>query len=103
MDPVEINLNEYILNERRGIYSTLGRKIKRVLAAMFRGVHVPTTVKGSKQDVQAFIDTLLKEKKYMVAYLNYGLDDPRTYGSRARLDAAVRSFERTSGITWPFK
>jgi len=103
MDPIEFDLNKQTINERSLSYSTLGRKLKRVLSAMFRGVSVPTTVKGSKQDIQAFVDTLLKEKKYMMAYYNYGLDDPRTYGSKARLDSAIRNFEKTSGITWPFK
>ena len=103
MEHFEFDLNEYILNERRGSYSTMGGKIKRVLSAMFGGYNVSMSAKGDKQDVQSFLDALMKEKKYMMAYMNYGLDDPRTYGSRARLDTAVENFERTSGLTWPFK
>ena len=104
MDTVEIDLTEYKLNEAAAQpYFSLGRQIKRILGAMFGNYFLPTTVKGTKKEIQSFLDTLVKEKKYMGAYLKYGLNDPRTYRSKAVLNNATRSFERTTGIKWPFK
>jgi len=101
---IEIDLTKQGINEGPYIpFGTLGSQVKRILGAMFGDISLPTTVKGSKQDIQSFLDTLVKEKKYMAAYLDYGLDDPRTYSSKAVLDNATRNFERVTGITWPFK
>jgi hypothetical protein len=98
-----IDLNSKSLNEIAGSYRTFGNQVKLALKAMFGGISMPTTVKGSKQDIQSFLDTLVKEKKYMMAYMNYGLDDARTYRNKATLDLAVSKFERVTGIVWPFK
>lgn len=103
MEEVTIDLDKSSLNEIAGSYRTFGNQLKLVLKAMFGGISMPTTVKGSKQDIQAFLDTLMKEKKYMMAYMNYGLDDARTYRNKATLDSAVSKFQRVTGIKWPFK
>ncbi len=103
MKKVEIDLTKNSLNEYGGSYSTLGNSIKLLLGAMFNNIKIPTTVKGTKSEIQSFLDTLVKEKRYMAAYLNYGLDDPRTYRNKAVLDGATRNFERVTGIKWPFK
>ena len=104
MENIEIDLTEARLDEALAThYRSLGKKIERILGAMFKGVNLPTTVKGSKRDIQSFVDALVKEKKYMGAYLQYGLNDPRTYRSRALLDNATKNFERVTGIQWPFK
>ena len=92
MKKVEIDLTKNSLNEYGGSYSTLGNSIKLLLGAMFNNI-----------EIQSFLDTLVKEKRYMAAYLNYGLDDPRTYRNKAVLDGATRNFERVTGIKWPFK
>ena len=104
MENIEIDLTEDTLDETLQLpYRSLGKKIERILGAMFKGVNLPTTVKGSKRDIQSFLDALVKEKKYMGAYLQYGLNDPRTYHSKALLNNATRNFERVTGIKWPFK
>jgi len=101
---IEIDLTKSTIDEAAGrTLGNLGLKVKRILSAMFGGISLPTTVKGSKQDIQSFLDTLVKEKKYMGAYLQYGLNDPRTYHSKALLNNATRNFERVTGIKWPFK
>ena len=103
MQEIVIDLNSKSLNEVAGSYRTFGNQVKLALGAMFGGISMPTTVKGSKQDIQAFLDTLVKEKKYMMAYMNYGLNDARTYRNKATLNSAVSKFERVTGIMWPFK
>jgi len=102
MEPIEINLTQYkSLNEGR--YSTLGLQIKRILGAMFGGFQMPLNVKGSRREIDSFLNALVKEKKYMTAYLKHGLNDPRTLRDKAKLAGAVSKFERQTGILWPFK
>ena len=104
MEPIIIDLQEQSLHEGAALsYRTLGLQIQRILGAMFKKVNIPTTVKGTRQQIESFINALSKERKYMSAYFQYGLDDPRTYRNRAKLDAAVSSFERVTNIRWPFK
>ena len=102
MEAIEINLSEHkMINELR--YSTLGSQMKRILNAMFKGSNTSLTVKGSQSEVDSFLHALVKEKKYMTAYLAYGLNDPRTLSNKAKLGNAVNKFERETGIKWPFK
>ena len=60
-------------------------------------------VKGTRGDVESFSKVIGKEKKYMDAYLKYGLNDPRVLGNRAKLEKAIYDFEKTTGIKWPLK
>ena len=102
MKNIEIDLTNNKLNESLP-YSLLGDNIKMILGAMFNGINLPTSVTGTKHEIQSFLDTLVKEKRYMAAYLKYGLNDPRTYRNKAVLDSAAANFERVTGIKWPFK
>ena len=43
------------------------------------------------------------EKRYMDALKQYGLDDPRTFRTQSELKNAINSFERTTGLRWPFE
>ena len=49
------------------------------------------------------MSALKNERRYMNAYKNHGLGDKRTYDSKYKLDAAVKKFEQTTGLKWPFK
>ena len=81
-----------------------GGAIKMILRRMFEQVeHLPITIKGTESDVSAFADVLGKEKKYLEAYADLGLNNPATYKSKYKLDNAVERFEGKTGITWPFK
>ena len=102
MEAIEINLSEHrMINELR--YSTLGSQMKRILSAMFGGTKTSLTVKGNQREIDSFLEALVKEKKYMTAYLAYGLNDPRTLSNKAKLSNSVVKFERETGIKWPFK
>lgn len=76
---------------------------KKILERIFGGAPVPVHIKGTRSQVDSFAAALGREKRYMQAINDFGLDDPRTYKQRGRLDAAVSSFERRTGLKWPFK
>ena len=81
----------------------MGWGIKAIMNRMFGGSVIPVTVKGSAGDVKAFSKTLGSEKKYMDNWRRYGLDNPKTYKSKYKLDKASKDFTRKTGIKWPFK
>ena len=60
-------------------------------------------VKGKRKDVEAFAKTLGKEKKYLDAMKKHGLEDSKTFKSKSALDKAIKGFEKTTGLKWPFK
>ena len=82
---------------------TFGWAIKSIMGSMFGGTSVPVTVKGTQTQVRDFARVLGREKKYLDNYKKFGLDNPQTYRSRFSLDSAVKKFERTTGLKWPFK
>jgi hypothetical protein len=87
--------------------AALGAKIKLILNNMFGGPYpVPqdwVSITGQPQDVASFANAVGSEKNYMDTAARYGLGDPRTYRDKAKLDSAVSSFERITGLNWPFK
>ena len=105
LTPVIIDLDELKNGklEEFNVLQALGSGIKLILGQMFGGSAIPVTVKGSRGDVKAFAKTLGREKRYMQAYRDYGLNDPRTYKSKFKLNKSVREFERKTKLKWPFK
>lgn len=90
------------LNE--GYFDIFGSWIKILLGRMFNISFGPDiTVKGSERDVRSFAKTLGREKRYVQAVKDHGLDNPRTYKNRALLDKAVKSFEKITSLKWPFR
>jgi len=103
---IDLNINKTgVLAE--AWLSMFGGAVEMFLRAMFGGSSGPFqsrySVKGTPTQVAAFGDALGKEKKYMEAFLKYGLNDPRSFNSRAALNKAVANFERETGIKWPLK
>ena len=82
-----------------------GTAIKMILQRMFgQDVYLPDIkVSGSPQQLQSFTSALASEKRYFDSYVRYGLNDPRTYDDKYRLETAVRNFESDTGVKWPFK
>tara|TARA_R100000458_G_C8237371_1_gene217327 strand:- start:459 stop:800 length:342 start_codon:yes stop_codon:yes gene_type:complete len=60
-------------------------------------------IKGSKSDIKAFAKTLAGEKRYYKAYKKFGLDNAKTFRTKAQLDRAIKNFERVTGIKYPLK
>ena len=59
-------------------------------------------VKGTNEEIEVFLDTLLSEYNYMDLYLKFGLDDEQVLEARHTLNDAVADFEDITGIVWPF-
>lgn len=98
---IEINLSSKQLDE--SFLTMFGTAVKMLLQKMF-GANMPNVkIRGKKSDVEAFSRALTKEKQYMETFRDYGLDNPKTYRSKAQLDGAVSKFERKTGLKWPFK
>jgi len=72
------------------------------LKALFAGRSLPGyKVKGSPAQINSFLDTLVKEKRYMASVIDNGLSDPRTYRQKAILDISTKNFHRQTGLKWP--
>jgi len=80
-----------------------GWAVQKILKRMFGGEEIPVSIRGSSSEVKSFARTLDREKRYMDAYLKYGLGNSETYDKKYALDAAVKQFEQTTGLKWPFK
>tara|TARA_R110000824_G_scaffold112153_8_gene261211 strand:- start:879 stop:1199 length:321 start_codon:yes stop_codon:yes gene_type:complete len=93
----ETDLNESFL-------ATFGFLVKSALKRMF-GYNAGTDlrIKGTRSEIETFMDALHNEKKYMQAYKRHGLTNPTTLRQKHKLDFAVSSFEKETGLKWPFK
>ena len=84
----------------------LGAKIKRMLFYMFDtplSNAPPTSVRGTPMQIQAFIGAMAGEKSFIESVRKHGLDSPQTSMSKTSLNNKITSFERETGIIWPFK
>jgi len=80
-----------------------GWAVQKIMGTMFGGSRIPVQVKGSPNQVRDFARVLGREKKYLDKYRKFGLDNPQTYKSKFSLDSAVKKFQRSTGLKWPFK
>jgi hypothetical protein len=81
-----------------------GMIVKHVLDRVFGNRHGRTVkVRGTRKEIDAFLNTIGGEKRYMDSYVRYGLDDPRTLSNRHSLEKSVRGFEKETGLKWPIK
>jgi len=80
-----------------------GSIVQSILKAMFGNISIPVTIKGSPGQIQSFANVLGKEKSYIQAIKNHGLDSPVTFRDKYKLEKAAKEFERETGVTWPFK
>ena len=97
-------LKENKLNE--GFYRMFATSIELMLGQMFGHStlgSLKTLIKGKPRDIKSFAKTIGTEKRYMDAVKQHGLNDPKTFKVKSRLDKAVKGFEKTTGIKWPFK
>ena len=102
--PIEINLNPTeadMLNE--SWLAMMGGAIQTILTGMFGGKTIPVRISGTRKQVDSFKSALGNEARYLKAMKRYGLDKPETLRTKAQLDRAIKSFERDTGIKWPFK
>ena len=88
----------------------LGDTIKIIMRKMFGGSSIGgrspgsgISVRGNRTQVKDFYKALHGEKRYMQSWTKFGLDNPKTIRSKYHLNKAIRNFERSTGIKWPFK
>ena len=67
------------------------------------GPKLKFSITGKKKDVKAYADTIIAEKNYLDAYMEYGKEHLQTVKTRELLNQAVAEFEGNTGIMWPFK
>ena len=94
-------LKKMELNE--SFLAMFGGWIEHLLKGIFGKYTPPVSIRGSRSDVRSFANALSGEKRYIEAAKRYGLDHPTTYKNRAKLDSSIKSFEKETGLTWPFK
>ena len=85
-----------------------GAKLKSTILKMlgfkdYSRIFDVSHITGTRSQVNSFTRAVGGEKKYMKAVEKFGLNDPRTYASKAKLNSAVRNFERETGMKWPLK
>ena len=104
LSPIVIDLNKLKGDDiDESFLRMFGWGVKKLLKAVFGDISIPVHLKGNPADVRSFISALGAEKSYISDFKKFGLNNPRTYGSKATLDSAVKKFERGTGIKWPFK
>tara|TARA_Y100001973_G_C5190846_1_gene330882 strand:- start:578 stop:913 length:336 start_codon:yes stop_codon:yes gene_type:complete len=108
-DTIEINLNiKQTENLDEGVVhvapAALGDAVKIALWDMFGYQSAPSIdLRGTPQQISAFVTALSGEKKYMDSIMSNGLDSPMTYKSKYSLENAISNFERETGLEWPIK
>ena len=106
-EKIIIDLEELKKNQlNEGFYRMFATSIELMLGQMFGHStlgSLKSLIKGKPKDIKSFAKTIGTEKKYMDAVKKHGLDDPKTFKIKSRLDRAVKGFEKTTGIKWPFK
>jgi len=101
---ITIDFNELRKQElNESFLAMFGGWIEYILGAMFGGRSLPLSVKGSRREVESFAKAIGGEKKYLEVVRRYGLDHPTTYKNKAKLDNAIKGFEKETGLKWPFK
>lgn len=63
----------------------------------------PIKFRGTKSDINILARTLGKERKYLESAKEAGLTSRETYNNKSILQRAVKTFEKKTGIKWPFK
>ena len=81
----------------------MGAQMRIVLDALFTGEYFPVSVRGSRTQVDSFVRALAGEKRYLSSMSQYGLNNPKVLRDKYRLEKSVRSFEKDTGLVWPFK
>ena len=102
-DNKTLDLSEFKGKLNENILHVFAAWIEYLLSKMFKGRRIPVRVRGNKIEIERFVDALVNEKRYMDFIKECGLDDPMTYKQKARLDVAIKRFEREAKINWPIR
>tara|TARA_R110002074_G_scaffold127983_5_gene268084 strand:- start:1549 stop:1923 length:375 start_codon:yes stop_codon:yes gene_type:complete len=61
------------------------------------------TIKGTKEDLEAFASVMNKEKEYATQYMEHGLGSPELTDSKLNLEKSIHNFEKSTGLIWPLR
>jgi len=81
----------------------MGAQLRMVLNALFTGEYFPVSVRGSQTQIDSFTRALAGEKRYLSSMAQYGLNNPKTFRDKYKLEKSIKSFEKDTGLVWPFK
>tara|TARA_A100001515_G_scaffold136405_1_gene128138 strand:- start:87 stop:416 length:330 start_codon:yes stop_codon:yes gene_type:complete len=101
-EPINLNNLDKPLTEI--VYTKFSNQVRRALLDLYYGgFDIPMRLLGTTSQIDSFMKTLGREKRYMDSYVKNGLNDPKTLSSKAKLSRSVKTFERETGLRWPFK
>jgi hypothetical protein len=60
------------------------------------------SITGEERDVKSYANAIMAQKNFIDAYVAHGPDHMMTIKQKEILNQAIRNFEQTTGITWPF-
>lgn len=85
-------------------FSKFANQAKLMLMNLYNaGFDIPLSMVGSQKQIDSFMTSLKREKRYMDSYMKHGLSDPRTLRTQRQLNSSVGKFEKETGLRWPFK
>ena len=100
---IVIDFTQKTLNE--SFLTTFGYGAKEILSRLLGGdVGLNNIrIRGTRSDIGAFAKALQKEENYMRQLRATGLGDPSVLDTKYKLEKAVKEFEASTGLIWPFK
>ena len=102
IQPVIIDFDE-LRNKKldESFLRMFGAAMENILGVMFDQSSVPLTVRGSRNEIAAFMSVLAKERGYADSFKRYGLASPLTFRNKYELNRAVEAFEKETGLIYP--
>ena len=80
-----------------------GTAVELILKRMFGLNGLDFKLRGSRNSIDKFIDTIRSERDYADTIRRLGLTDSSVLNSKSKLQQAVSEFEKVTGIKWPLK
>ncbi len=98
---IDLNVSGDQINE--SFLRSFGAAIELIIKRMFGLNNLNFSVRGPRNPVRQFADTLAKEREYIDAFNRLGLNNPSVINNRHKLERAIMDFEKQTGIKWPLK
>ena len=100
-DPINLNHLDKPITEI--VYTKFSNQVRSALLDLYYGgFNIPMRLMGTNNQIDSFMSALASEKKYMDSYIKNGLNDRSTMNSKYKLERSVASFEKETGLRWPF-
>ena len=80
-----------------------GAAIEMIIQRLFGWSTGQVLVRGTRREVSDFANVMGKQKKYMEKAKELGLDDPKIVKDKIKFEKAIKAFEKSTGIKFPFR